>query len=243
MIENAKYFNYNNIDLSSFGDMRIGTESNDLYGVQIIGERVLFEEKIPGRKAPYFYGIDDTPLTLNITVALERPKPISELREFLRWLYNVKEYKQLWFDSDPNKFYYAIFIGSPTLRYIDRSTSSDISANNRKLIGFITLTARCNTGTAFGPAVSTTVTNAQIYNTFSIVNNGDDVAFPSLVLKMSNTALPAGNSFLKLKVENLTNNSVIEFDKVYRNEEITLDMSIRRLSNKDGTTAHNIYES
>jgi hypothetical protein len=75
------------------------------------------------------------------------------------------------------------------------------------------------------------------------VNNGDDVAFPSLVLKMSDTELPAGNSFLKLKVENLTNNSAIEFDKVYRNEEITLDMSIRRLSNQDGTTAHNIYES
>lgn len=84
MIQNSKYFTYNNIDLSSFTGMRIGTESADIYAVNVINERTIFEEKIVGRKAPYFYGMDDSPLTLEITVALEKPKPISELRQFLR---------------------------------------------------------------------------------------------------------------------------------------------------------------
>jgi phage-related protein len=111
------------------------------------------------------------------------------------------------------------------------------------LIGYITLTARCNAGTAFGPAISRTVNNAVIYNNFSVVNNGDDVVFPSLVLKLANSSLPAGETHLILKVENQTNNSAIQFNKVYPNEEITVDMSIRRISSVDGTVSHNIYES
>lgn len=111
------------------------------------------------------------------------------------------------------------------------------------MIGYITLTARCNAGTAFGPAISRTVNNAVIYNNFSVVNNGDDAVFPSLVLKLANNSLPAGETHLILKVENQTNNSAIQFNKVYPNEEITVDMSIRRISSVDGTVSHNIYES
>ena len=84
MIQNAKYFTFNNTSLSSFEGMRIANESSDMYGVQIIGSRTLIEEKIPGRQAPYLYKVDDMPLTLQIMVALEQPKPISELRSFFR---------------------------------------------------------------------------------------------------------------------------------------------------------------
>lgn len=84
MIQNAKYFTFNNRSLSTFEGMRIGTEDNNLYSVQIISNRRLIEEKIPGRKAPYFYNVDDDPLTLEITVALEQPKLVSELRPFFQ---------------------------------------------------------------------------------------------------------------------------------------------------------------
>lgn len=95
MIQNAKYFTFNNTSLSSFTGMRIANETADMYGVQIIGNRTLIEEKIPGRQAPYLYKVDDLPLTLQITVALDTPKPVSELRSFFRWLYNNDTYKQL----------------------------------------------------------------------------------------------------------------------------------------------------
>lgn len=95
MIQNAKYFIYNNTNLSSFTGMRIANEGADMYGVQVIGSRQLIEEKIPGRQAPYLYKVDDQPLTLQITVALDQPKPVSELRSFFRWLYNNNTYKQL----------------------------------------------------------------------------------------------------------------------------------------------------
>jgi predicted phage tail component-like protein len=243
MIQNAKYFNYNNIDLSSFPSMRIGNENNDMYALQIIGDRSIREEKIPGRQSPYFYGYEDSPLTVNITVALEQPKNINELRSFLRWLYNVDGYKTLFFDTDPNKFYYALFVGQPNFIYLDRSQSSDINQNNRKLIGFINLTARCNAATAFGAAIETLKVNPVYTTPFTIINNGDDVVFPSLKIKMSNTSVPAPDTFLTLRVENLSNNSGVEFVRVYPNEEITIDMSLRSIDTKDGTVSHNIYES
>lgn len=238
MIQNATYFNYNNLSLSSFEGMRIGNENADMYGIEIIGERVIFEEKIPGRQSPYFYGIDDNPLTLQITVALEHPKPISELRAFMRWIFNNKEYKPLWFDSDPNKFYYAIFIGSPVFTYIENSTQSDIDANDRQLIGYINLTARCNAGTAFGAAIVTTENNP---TTFTLVNNGDDQVFPSMVIQMQDVAPPSGTQHVKILIKNNSNNSYIEFTRAYRDEQITVDMSIRRISSD--RISHNVYES
>lgn len=84
MIHSSRYFTYDNISLSTFPDMRVGVDSNDMYEVSIIGNRQLLEEKIVGRPAPYFYGVDDQPLTLNFIVALEKPKPVSEIRSFLR---------------------------------------------------------------------------------------------------------------------------------------------------------------
>jgi len=238
MIQNAKYFTYNNISLASFTDMRIANEGADMYGLRIIGNRQIIEEKIPGRQAPYLYKVDDTPITLEITVALENPKPISELRSFFRWLYNNDTYKQLWFDTDPNKFYYALFIGEPVFTYIERSEAADITANDRQLIGYITLTARTNAGTAFGAAIQTTQSSP---TTFSLTNNGDDQVFPSLVIQMADIAPPTGTSFVKLLIKNNSNDSSIEFVSAYRDEEITVDMSTRRISTD--RSGHDIYES
>lgn len=238
MIQNAKYFTFNNISLSSFEGMRIGNESSDMYAVQIIGNRQLIEEKIPGRQAPYLYKVDDMPLTLQITVALENPKPISELRSFFRWLYNNDTYKQLWFDVDPNKFYYVLFVGEPMFKYIERSSAADISANDRKLIGYITLQARANAGTAFGAAIETTQSNP---TSFTLANNGDNQVYPSLVIQMADIAPPSGTSFVKLRIKNNSNDSAIDFVAAYRDEEIIVDMSTRKISTD--RESHNIYES
>lgn len=177
MIENAKYFNFNDRSLSTFEGMRIGTESTSLYAVQIISNRRLIEEKIPGRQAPYFYGVDDDPLTLEITVALEKPKLISELRPFFQWLYNNTEYKELWFDTDRNKIFYAMFIGTPVLNYIEQGTTDP---NNRRLIGYITLTARCNAGTAFAPAIQTMKIFSEIQPVNTLFNTGDNTVYTSI---------------------------------------------------------------
>jgi hypothetical protein len=136
-----------------------------------------------------------------------------------------------------------MFIGEPQFIYIDRSQTYDINANDRKLIGYINLTARCNAPTAFSPAISTTIINPTYTQTFPVFNNGDNKVFPSLLIKMANTVVSSPDQYVIVRIENTTNNTSIEFVKVYQNEEITVDMSIRRISSKDGITIHNIYES
>lgn len=243
MILSAKSFSYNGIDLSSFDGVRIGTENSDMYPVTVLGSRVLREEKIPGRPAPYFYGVDDSPLTINVTLALSQAKKVSELRPLFRWLYNNDGYKELIFDTDLNKIYYAIFIGQPEFIYIDQSSAVDVTAQDRKLIGYINLTARCNGPTAFSTAIEIAKINPLYSTPFSLVNNGDNIVFPSLKIQVASTDITAPDTFLIVKIENLSNNTAIEFLRVYPNEEITVDMSIRRISSLFGTVSHNIYES
>ena len=76
-----------------------------------------------------------------------------------------------------------MFVGQPIFYYIDQSKDSDISANNRKLIGYIELTARCNSGTAFGNALSIEKISNHFTGSYQLVNNGDDTVFPSLIIK------------------------------------------------------------
>jgi hypothetical protein len=177
MIQNAKYFTFNNRSLSTFEGMRIGNENNSMYSVQIISNRRLIEEKIPGRKAPYFYNVDDDPLTLEITIALQQPKRVSELRPFFQWLYNNTEYKELWFDTDKDKIFYAMFIGTPTFIYIEKGTTN---TNDRSLIGYINVTARCNAGTAFGPAIETMKIFSSINRVNTLFNTGDNSVYTSI---------------------------------------------------------------
>lgn len=66
------------------------------------------------------------------------------------------------------------------MTYVDRSQSTDINANNRKLIGYITLTARCNAGTAFAPAVSVSKNTSSNLPYVNLYNNGDDTVFSTL---------------------------------------------------------------
>lgn len=228
MIQSSRYFTYDNISLSTFPNMRVGVDSNSMYEMNIIGDRRLIEEKIVGRPAPYFYGFEDQPLVLEFIVALEQPKPVSELRSFLRWLYNVDGYKELFFDSDPNKKYYAMFVGEPIFYYIDQSKQPDINANNRKLIGYIQLTARCNSGSAFSNAIAIEKITTHLTKNYQLVNNGDEKVFPSLVIKT-----PAAGSIpvpFKVKITNLSNNTSFVLNNVDPLDTITVDMSIRTIS-------------
>ena len=84
MIHSSRYFTYDNISLSTFPNMRVAVDSKNMYELEIIGNRQILEEKIIGRPAPYFYGFEDQPLTLNFIVALEEPKTVSDLRSFFR---------------------------------------------------------------------------------------------------------------------------------------------------------------
>lgn len=70
-----------------------------------------------------------------------------------------------------------MFIGSPTLHYIEQGTTNE---NDRSLIGYIQLTARCNAGSAYGPAVSTFKIFSDINPVNTLFNTGDNFVYSSI---------------------------------------------------------------
>jgi hypothetical protein len=93
-------------------------------------------------------------------------------------LFNNTEYKELWFDTDKDKIFYALFIGSPTLHYIERGTTNQ---NDRSLIGYMTLTARCNAGSAYAPAIRTLkIFSNDVNSVNTLFNTGDTAVYTSI---------------------------------------------------------------
>jgi len=129
-----------------------------------------------------------------------------------------------------------MFIGEPIFYYIDQSKQADINTNNRKLVGYIELTARCNSGTAFGNAISILKATNNADPVYNIVNNGDDIVLPSLVIKT-----PDGVSIttpFQVEVKNTNNGSTFRLNNVLPVDTVTVDMSLRTIS---AEKTQNIY--
>ena len=137
MIQNTTGFSYNGIHSSAM-PIAIKNTSLDkgMHSETILTNRKIKEVKIPGRSNPYLYDVESSPLAFKMTISLEEPTTIANIRYVLRWLLNETYYKELIFDSDLTKIYPAIFIGSPKFTYVGDSDN---------LIGYITLDVRCMT--------------------------------------------------------------------------------------------------
>jgi predicted phage tail component-like protein len=232
MIDNSKYFKFNGEwiydkfpnTITNQSDFRIASSSNGMYELEVTGPKKIIEDSIPGKSTPYFYGVDFKPQTLSITLALENPKTITELRSVFRWLLNVDGYKELIFDSDPTKIYYAMFTGEPQFTYIEQ---------NSKLIGYITLTARCNSHSAYAAVETNPITTTS----FILSNDGDESTYTdiAIVFPAGATITPAGGS---IYITNTTNGSVISFQNISESNTISIDMGTRIIE----STISNIYD-
>jgi hypothetical protein len=123
-----------------------------------------------------------------------------------------------------------MFVGQPVFYYIDQSKDTDINANNRKLIGYIELTARCNSGSAFGNAISIEKVSTHLTGAYQLVNNGDERVFPSLIIKT-----PAAGSIpmpFKVEIKNQSNNTTFVLNNIVALDTVTLDMSIRTITSE-----------
>lgn len=124
------------------GLINVSLES-DLYSESLRGSRTLLEEKIPGRDLPYFYGVDDQPLTFDITLALDTPSTKLEIKNLVKSLLSHKTYKTLRFGYIDNNvfiaqtaYYKVIFINDSLIDYI--------GTKDNEFLGYLTLSARCD---------------------------------------------------------------------------------------------------
>lgn len=124
-------FTYDGISSEDFGVFMINSGTG-LFKEPFLVNRSIVEKTIAGRDVPLFSRVDQKPLSFPLTIFIEDWQKEDNLRAIARWL-NQKEYKPLWFESDPNKRMWALIDGAPQL------------VHNGLKEGYITVNVRCMT--------------------------------------------------------------------------------------------------
>lgn len=124
-------FTYDGVNSEDFGVMMVNSNTG-LFKEPFLAARSITEKSIAGRDVPLFGGVSEKPLSFPLTIFIEEWEKRDNLRAIARWL-NQKEYKPLWFETDPDRRFYALIDGTPVLNH------------NGIKEGFITLNVRCMT--------------------------------------------------------------------------------------------------
>lgn len=194
------HFSYDGISSHDKGVMMVKT-SGGLYDENFLPNRSIVEQSVPGRNAPYFVRVDNEPLSFSISIALIDREFRNQIRDVARWLF-TDEYKPLYFESNPNRVFYAIFEGNSSF------------IHNGLKQGYVTLNVRTNSPFGFSPPKKD-VFNVNGAVTKEYFNEGDLKIRPNLVI----TKRGAGNVSIK---NNTTNQELIIRDML-DGEVATLD--------------------
>jgi phage-related protein len=190
--------------------------SNGLQDEPFYGGREIIEEIIPGRKKPYFYDIRESPLSFNVAFAFEEVWNYDKMREVARWL--IKDnYKELYFDDNVDKRYYAVVVDNPRL------------IHNCLKQGYVELTFRCNAPYAFSPIYTSQYDLSGISSPTIITfnNEGDDILKPEIEILKYGTG--------DFSITNLTDGGkVCSFTGLADQETVYVNNELRQIISDSG---------
>lgn len=202
---NGKIYNIANVNNASSGG---------LFRENFIGSRNIREDKIEGRPAPYFYGVEELPMSFAVTFAMlgDLVMDANTVDEITDWLIQ-DEYQPLIFADEPSKVYWVIFDGNPSF------------IHNGVYSGRFTLNARCLYPYPVTEEIVTPLMAITTSGTLSLTNPGKKSVIPNMVI----TIAASGNNTISF--HNNDNNSDFEITGDY-GDEITVDGYNRIVTNE-----------
>jgi predicted phage tail component-like protein len=171
-MKESLYFVYDGINSYDMGIIQVNT-NNGLYEEPFLHQRNIVEEKIRGRDTPYFYDIEREPLTINMELFFDTEMTDEKIREVARWL-NQNYYKELYFSEAPDRRFYTMYTGSPTLLH------------NGIKEGYIQIEMRCNSPYSYSPIYISDEYDCSVNPTskqITFTNNGDVECKPIMYIK------------------------------------------------------------
>ena len=114
-----------------------------LYNESFLPNRKITEKRIANREKPYFQGIESDPLQFQMTIVIHEWDIVDNKRQIARWLFQ-DYYKPLYFESNPERIYYAIIDGNSQLFHNGITTYNDAHA-------YINVNVRCDSPYAYTP--------------------------------------------------------------------------------------------
>ncbi|TPF17923.1 distal tail protein Dit [Priestia megaterium] len=148
-----------------------GIHSSQLDLTQVYVDSGLFEEKfvaprainevtIRGNDTPYYQGVSLSPLEFTVKLYFEEGFTSETIRNVARWLIK-NDYKPLTFDSNPERVFYAMFIGDSNL------------IHNGCEQGYIVLNVRCNSPYSYSKLKDSDDFHINGEQMIEIMNDGD----------------------------------------------------------------------
>ena len=141
-MQESMHFVYDGQSSKKFG-VYMAQISGGLYSESFLPNRKITEKRIANREKPYFQGIESDPLQFQMTIVIHEWDIVDNKRQIARWLFQ-DYYKPLYFESNPERIYYAIIEGSSQLFHNGITTYNDAHA-------YINVNVRCDSPYAYTP--------------------------------------------------------------------------------------------
>ncbi len=110
-MKESLHFVYDGVSSRDMKCMQAHLGNSKFYEEEVfLPEKRILEEKVRGRDEPYFYGVEYEPLSLPISIYFPYEMTDKDVRKFCRWI-DQDYYKELYFETNPNKKIYAMFEG------------------------------------------------------------------------------------------------------------------------------------
>lgn len=126
----SKHFRFNHIHSQDMG-VFIARTNKGLYQESFLPQRKIVETKVANRNKPYFQRVELEPLSFKLSFVILDWDNLQALRRVAKWLF-TDTYKPLVFSSNPDRVFYAMVEGEPSLLH------------NGAKEGFVELTFRCD---------------------------------------------------------------------------------------------------
>lgn len=205
------FFTYDGRDSRDYGIMQV-QKGNGMFEEQFMPSRTIVEETIPGRDEPYYFGTTSTPIEDDIVLYTDNEltdRQIEEISDFLFAPY----YKPLIFSDNPEKIYFAMFVGDARL------------IHNGAQSGYFTIRFKCNSPHSFSPVYNKSVYigSETEYTDVNVINSGIYDIYPVIEFqKIGNGEISIINTTdggKESRLYNLIDTQYIEMDSETKNLE------------------------
>lgn len=190
ILRESMSFTYDGVSSVDFGVMMIN-EGGGLYRDLFIPTRKVVEKSVAGNDRSYFKRIERQQVTFDMTILIQDWKNKKTMRDISRW-FDQEWYKPLWFESNPNRIYYALI-----------ENDSEI-IHNGLMDGYLKVKVRCNSAYSYSQELKY-IKQVRGAATTNIYNDGDESCFPLLKIKK----IGNGDIVIKTTLEDEKKNEMI----------------------------------
>lgn len=217
VIKSSVYLMFNGINSQDYGILNVSVDSG-LYQESFSAPSSIIEQTIRGRENPYFIQTKLQPKTLSLTLSLPDNFDDETIKKISRWLSGVNYYAPLIFSETPDKIYYCLLTGEPTVYHNGNS-------------GYLQIQMRTNSPYCFSPIYSSPLFDLSINDPtngteIEIVNNGDIPMFSEITVQVINggtfSIVNKSGSGNKLSFSSLQDNETLTVNT--ENEDIQTDV-------------------